>query len=80
MAMTAAEHFEKAEELLDKTANHGNAVKGLLWAIRAQAHLNAARLLHDIETGMTTHGGGPGSPARRTGLTDIAENRRTSNH
>ncbi|WP_416519982.1 hypothetical protein [Streptomyces achromogenes] len=80
MPMTATEHFEKAEELLAKADEYYTDQKGLIWATRAQAHLDAARLLLDIETALTTQGGSTGTPAWRTGLTGIAEKRRTSSH
>lgn len=71
MAMTAAEHFEKAEYLLDKAEEYWCDEKALCFATRAQAHLNAARLLLDIEQNTVS------DPARNTGLGRIARERRS---
>ncbi|GAA3956862.1 hypothetical protein GCM10022384_07480 [Streptomyces marokkonensis] len=71
MAMTAAEHFEKAEELLEESVRYWDDEKGLRWGILAQAHLDAARLLFDIEQSNTVS-----DPARLTGLGRIAQERR----
>jgi hypothetical protein len=76
MAMTAAEHFEKAEELLEEAEGLKIEYKAA-WAARAQAHLDAARLLLDIEVSMEGHGCTPGTAAYRAGLDAIAEKRRT---
>ena len=78
MAMTAAEHFEKAEELLEKAAQYNNDDKVLTWATRAHAHLAAARLLLDTEISMADSGSTPGTAAWRAGMDQIAEKRRTT--
>ena len=49
MTMTAAEHFEKAEYLLEKADEEWGNDKALTLATRAQAHLDAARLLFEVE-------------------------------
>ncbi|MFJ8657473.1 hypothetical protein ACIRNU_34685 [Streptomyces rochei] len=71
MTMTAAEHFEKAEYLLDKADEYWADEKALGLATRAQAHLDAARLLLDIEQSNTVS-----DPARVTGLGRVAQERR----
>ncbi|MEW2187786.1 hypothetical protein AB0900_31345 [Streptomyces cellulosae] len=71
MAMTAAEHFEKAEELLETADEYWDSEKGLRWGTLAQAHLDAARLLLDIEQNTVS------DPARNTGLGRIAQERRS---
>lgn len=76
MAMTAAQHFEKAEELLTDAARLGGDLEmGQAYAARAQAHLNAARLLLDLETSRNNT---PGTAAYRSGLDKIAEQRRVN--
>lgn len=75
MAMTAAEHFEKAEYLLEKADEYWGDDASLRLAARAQAHLEAARLLLDTEQIMRSDLRAP----RRTGMEQIAEKRRVSN-
>jgi hypothetical protein len=77
MTMTAAEHFEKAEELLAMAETNARTPDiSLAQATRAGAHLETARFLFDIETAMEGHGCPPGTAAYRTGLDVIAEKRR----
>ena len=75
--MTAAEHFEKAEALLQE-ADHHHDDKGLTRATRAQAHLAAARLLLDAEISMADPDGPPGTAAWHAGMDQIVEKRRTT--
>jgi hypothetical protein len=74
MTMTAAEHFEKAEQLLEDADRYSGDERRGEWVTRAQAHFAAARLLLDIE--ITLNGSGPMAPARRSGLEEIARKRR----
>ncbi|MFD8384343.1 hypothetical protein ACFV2X_38475 [Streptomyces sp. NPDC059679] len=78
MAMTAAEHFEKAEALLEKADNYCNDDRVPIWLTRAHAHLAAARLLLDAEISMVDPGSPPGTAAWRSGMDQIAEKRRTT--
>lgn len=79
MGMTAAQHFEKAEELLEKASTYNNADdKCAAWAARAQAHLEAARLLHDVTASMADPSSPPGTAAYRVGLDKVAEQRRVN--
>jgi hypothetical protein len=75
MTMTAAEHFEKAEQLLEDTVNYPSDEGVTVWTARARAHLDAARLLLHTEELMTSDLRAP----RRTGMEQIAEKRRASN-
>jgi hypothetical protein len=80
MAMTAAEHFQEAEQLLTKAAAHPTDHQGgLAWAARAQAHLDAARLLFDVEASRVTPASSTGTAAYRSGLDTVAEKRRANN-
>jgi hypothetical protein len=77
--MTAAQHFEKAEELLQKATDYNNDPQVVGWAARAQAHLDAARLLFDVEASRVTTGASTGTAAYRSGLDTVAEKRRANN-
>jgi hypothetical protein len=79
MTMTAAQHFEKAEELLEKATTYNNDDNVPGWAARAQAHLDAARLLFDIEASRLAPGTSTGTAAYRSGLDTVAEKRRANN-
>lgn len=76
MAMTAAQHFEKAEELLARAdQSSGNLDLSQALGIRAQAHLDAARLLFDVQKDSVDPGSSPGTAAWRAGLDEVADKR-----
>lgn len=79
MTMTAAQHFEKAEQLLEKAETYSDDDKCAAWAARAQAHLDAARLLFDVEKSRLAPNASVGTASWRSGLDTVAEKRRANN-